>query len=65
MKEKWFLFFCLTLYKHNWLHVLKATVSKQHISKFFLQFLSTEVSYHTYTSQWPVITGCAVAPALC
>jgi len=54
IKENWFLFFCLTVYKQHWhqfLFVVKATALKQQISKFYPQFRSTEASYHIYVSQ--------------
>jgi len=44
--------------EHNWLlflFVVKASALKQQIAKFYLQILSTEASYHIYTSQWPVV----------
>jgi len=34
-------------------------------SKFYPQILSTEASYHIYTSQWPVINVIANFCALC
>ena len=48
----------IVLYKQKWLQflfVVKATAVKQQISKFYPHTLSTEASYHIYTSQWPVI----------
>jgi len=48
----------LLLYKQNWLQflfVVKATALKQQISELYPQILSTEASYHIYTTQWHVI----------
>jgi len=46
------------VYKRNrlqFLLVVKATILRQQISKFYSPILSIEVSYHIYTTQWPVI----------
>ena len=43
----------------NWLQfdfVIRDTALEQEISKFYLQILSTEASYHIFTSQWPAIS---------
>ena len=48
----------MTVNEHNWLlflFVVKASALKQQMAKFYLQILSTEASYHSYTSQWPVV----------
>ena len=50
----------------------KSTALKQQISKFYSQILSTEASYHIYTSDWPatnvkasVNTNHAVSATVC
>ena len=39
----------------QFLVVVKATASEQQVSKFYPHVISTEASYHIYTSEWLVI----------
>jgi len=46
------------VYKKDWLQflfVVKATALKQQMSTIYPHILSTEASYHIYTTQWPAI----------